>query len=120
MLTLYGDGRLPWTSAATPPRPTSSFTTCPLRAYDRPRASRAGPTSRSSAAIQRPAHQLLPNRPRCVWALMPFGDRGAAVQEQHLTPECRLEVLLQHAAHLGVLREHQRAVADRRHLFEHL
>src|SRR6266508_2222998 len=82
MVTLYGVGRLPCTRAATPRAPTSSFTTCPLRAYERPRDRRIGSTRSSSAASQRPAHQVCPNLPRCVTALIPFAGRRGGVYSQ--------------------------------------
>src|SRR5436309_947968 len=75
IVTRYGLGRLPCTSASTPRLLTSSFVTWPLRAYERPRESLASSTSRSSACSQRPAHQVRPNAPRRVWARIPSALR---------------------------------------------
>ena len=49
-----------------------------------------------------------------------LGERRAAVQEQDLAVERLAQIGLQQAAHLGVLREDQRALVGGQDLFQHL
>src|SRR5215210_594458 len=71
MTISYGLGRDPCTAARTCPFSTWIDRTWPLRAYDRPRPSRAPMLKPSSTAIHRLAHQLVPNSPRFDCALIP-------------------------------------------------
>src|SRR3972149_1183368 len=61
--TWYGSGREPCTRAETVPLPIAIESTCPRRAYDRPRPRRAPMLKLSRTSIQRLAHQLLPKVP---------------------------------------------------------
>src|SRR6266508_2580344 len=60
MVTRYGAGRDPCTSALTRSGSMSMERTCPRRAYDRPRRSRPPRFSASSTATQRRDHHCLP------------------------------------------------------------
>src|SRR6266545_2844736 len=60
MVTRYGVGRNPCTSAFTRSGSMSMERTCPLRAYDRPRRSRPPRFSASSTATHRRDHHCLP------------------------------------------------------------
>src|SRR5262245_25279403 len=71
MVILYGVGDEPCTFDLISPLAMSIESTWPLRAYDRPRLSRAPMLKLSSVAIQRFAHQLSPKLPRFDCDLIP-------------------------------------------------
>src|SRR3954465_8767442 len=75
MLTWYGCGREPWTVELTAPGRTVSVSTCPLRAYVRPRGSRPPIDRDSSTATKRRDPHVEPIAPRSDRATRPPSTR---------------------------------------------